>query len=300
MKLHRASHLGWCFGVRDAVRDAQLAATSGPVTILGELVHNPAVIEDLRQRGILTRHDPADLTTQRVLITAHGASRHRINSLRELGLEVTETTCPLVHKAHAALDSLVRRGCHPVIIGQRNHVEVRGLAEDHPGCDIVLTEAEIDALPPRPIFGVVSQTTQPIARVRELLQHLKARFPEAEVHFRDTVCQPTKDRQQAAEDLAAACTVVVVVGGRHSNNTRQLAATCGKFCARVHHVESAEEISPDWFNAEDQVGLTAGTSTPDNVIESVEARLREIAAACTNGRAADPSRLCETDGTNRC
>jgi 4-hydroxy-3-methylbut-2-enyl diphosphate reductase len=286
MKLHRASHLGWCFGVRDAVRDAKLAATSGPVTILGELVHNPAVIEDLRQRGILTRHDPTDVTTQRVLITAHGASRRRMNALRELGLEVTETTCPLVHKAHAALDSLVRRGCHPVIIGQRNHVEVRGLAEDHPECDVVLSEAEIDALTPRPVFGVVSQTTQPIARVRELVQYLRTRFPDSLVHFRDTVCQPTKDRQQAAEDLAAVSTVVVVVGGRHSNNTRQLAATCGRFCARVHHVESAGELCPDWFNDEDRVGLTAGTSTPDDAIEAVETRLREIAASCANGQTA--------------
>jgi 4-hydroxy-3-methylbut-2-en-1-yl diphosphate reductase len=108
MKLHRASHLGWCFGVRDAVRDAQQAAASGPVTILGELVHNPAVIENLRQNGVLTRHDPSDVTTERVLITAHGASRQRIQSLKELGLQVSETTCPLVHRAHAALDSLVK------------------------------------------------------------------------------------------------------------------------------------------------------------------------------------------------
>ena len=280
MKLHRASHLGWCFGVRDAVRDAQQAAASGPVTILGELVHNPAVIENLRQNGVLTRHDPSDVTTERVLITAHGASRQRIQSLKELGLQVSETTCPLVHRAHAALDSLVHQGCHPVIIGQRQHVEVRGLSEDHPGCDIVLSEADIDAMTSRPRLGVVSQTTQPIARVRELVQYLRTRFPESEVRFRDTVCQPTKDRQAAAEAMAAGSTVVVVVGGRHSNNTRQLVSTCQRFCARVHHVESAEEINPTWFHAEDIVGLTSGTSTPDEAIDAVEARLLGIASTC--------------------
>jgi 4-hydroxy-3-methylbut-2-enyl diphosphate reductase len=280
MKLHRASHLGWCFGVRDAVRDAQQAAASGPVTILGELVHNPAVIESLRQNGVLTRHDPSDVTTERVLITAHGASRQRIQALKELGLQVSETTCPLVHRAHAALDSLVHQGCHPVIIGQRNHVEVRGLSEDHPGCDVVLSEADIDSMTHRPRFGVVSQTTQPIARVRELVQHLRTRFPDSEVRFRDTVCQPTKDRQRAAEELSAGSTVVVVVGGRHSNNTRQLVSTCQRFCARVHHVESADEIVPSWFNREDIVGLTAGTSTPDDAIEAVEARLLGIASTC--------------------
>lgn len=279
MNILRASHLGWCFGVRDAVRDAKAAATTGPVTILGELVHNPAVIEDLRQHGILTRHDPSDVPTQRVLITAHGASRQRIQSLQRLGLQVSETTCPLVHRAHAALDSLVAKGCHPVIIGQRNHVEVRGLAEDHPGCDIVLSEAEIDALPHRPSFGVVSQTTQPIAFVRQLVEHLRRRFPQSEVHFRDTVCQPTKDRQNAAEDLARQASVVVVVGGRHSNNTRQLVATCRQSCPRVHHVENASEIDPAWFAPSDTVGLTAGTSTPDHLIEAVEARLHQLAGA---------------------
>jgi 4-hydroxy-3-methylbut-2-enyl diphosphate reductase len=273
MKILRASHLGWCFGVRDAVRDATLAASSGPVTVLGELVHNPAVIESLRSRGVLTRSDPSDVPTQRVLITAHGASRRRIASLEAMGLQVTETTCPLVHRAHAALDSLVQQGCHPVIIGQAHHVEVRGLAEDHPGCDIVLNESEIDALETRPLFGVVSQTTQPIDRVRQLVDYLKRRFPHSEVRFRDTVCQPTKDRQQAAENLARQCTVVVVVGGRHSNNTRQLSATCSRGCARVHQVEGPSDLDPGWFKPDDVVGLTAGTSTPDEAIEAVSSRL---------------------------
>jgi 4-hydroxy-3-methylbut-2-enyl diphosphate reductase len=277
MKILRASHLGWCFGVRDAVRDATLAAASGPVTVLGELVHNPAVIESLRSRGVLTRSDPSDVPTQRVLITAHGASRRRIQSLEAMGLTVTETTCPLVHRAHAALDSLVAQGCHPVIIGQPQHVEVRGLAEDHPGCHIVLSEEEIDALPERPLYGVVSQTTQPIARVRALVEHLRRRFPGSEIRFRDTVCQPTKDRQQAAEDLARQCSVVVVVGGRHSNNTRQLTATCSRGCSRVHQVEGPGELDPEWFRPDDVVGLTAGTSTPDETIEAVGQRLNALA-----------------------
>lgn len=280
MKIHRASHLGWCFGVRDAVRDALAAAKSSPVTMLGELVHNPTVVEDLRANGVLTRTDPGDITTQRVLITAHGASKTRIQSLRALGLMVMETTCPLVRRAHTALDDLVKRGCHPVIIGQAGHVEVRGLAEDHPGCDVVLTPQEIDVLKSHPRFGVVSQTTQPLARVRELVEHLRRRFPDSEVHFRDTVCQPTKDRQQAAEHLAANSSVVVVVGGKNSNNTRQLVATCEQRCRRVHHVERAEEIEARWFQMDDVVGLTAGTSTPDESIEAVEARIRSIAAAC--------------------
>ena len=276
MTLHIATHLGWCFGVRDAVQFARNAAASGPVTILGDLVHNPAVVESLRQQGVLTQHNPADVTTRDVLITAHGASRVRIEALRNQGLQVHETTCPLVHRAHHALDRLVHEGFHPVIIGQRHHVEVRGLAEDHPECDIILSPADIEALTPRPRFGVVSQTTQPIRLVHSLVALLRTRFPKAEVQFRDTVCQPTKDRQSAAEQLAAECSVVVVVGGRLSNNTRQLADSCRRLCPRVHHVESADEIQPGWFLPEDRVGLTAGTSTPDDVIGAAEFRLQQI------------------------
>lgn len=283
MTLQRASHLGWCFGVRDAVRDARAAATQGPVTILGDLVHNPAVVESLRHDGILTRHDPSDISTRRVLITAHGASRTRMGQLRNLGLDVQETTCPLVHKAHAALDAMVARGLHPVIVGQRNHVEVCGMAEDHPGCDVVLTEEDVDRMPARERFGVVSQTTQPLAWVLRLVARMRARFPASEVVYRDTVCQPTKDRQEAAERLARESTVVVVVGGRHSHNTRRLAETCRGLCPRVHHVENATELDPGWFWHGDRVGLTAGTSTPDEEIEAVEAWLRARAGTGVNG-----------------
>ena len=279
MKIHRASHLGWCFGVRDAVRDARRAASQEPVTVLGDLVHNPAVVESLRRDGVLTLHDPADIATRRVLVTAHGASRVSLGRLRSMGLEVQETTCPLVRKAHAALDDLVARGFHPVIVGQRGHVEVRGMAEDHPGCDIVLTEEDVDRLEGRERFGIVSQTTQPVGRLHALADRIRGRFPGAEVVVRDTVCQPTKDRQSAAEALARTSTVVVVVGGRRSNNTRQLADTCRAWCPRVHQVEGARELEAAWFGEEDVVGVTAGTSTPDEVIGEVETWLRSWGGA---------------------
>ncbi len=277
MKIQRASHLGWCFGVRDAVGLAKTHAAQGPITSLGELVHNAAVLEDLRQHGVMTRHDAGDVSTRRVLVTAHGASRRRLEELARAGFEVTEATCPLVHRAHAALDDLVRRGLHPVIVGLRDHVEVRGLAEDHPGCDIVLSESDVDAIVPRGGFGVVAQTTQPVARVRALVARLVVRFPDSQVVFRDTVCQPTKDRQNAAVELARASDVVVVVGGSKSNNTRELVATCSRHCTRVHHVDAAAELRPEWFSAGDRVGLTAGTSTPDERVDAVEEWLQRMA-----------------------
>lgn len=278
MKILRAEHLGMCFGVRDAIALTQQKAASGPVTVLGDLVHNESVLADLRRRGVLIRQDTADVSTRQVIITAHGASARRIAAVASQGFEVTEATCPLVHRAHDALNSLVAQGFHPVVIGQRHHVEVRGLTEDHPACDVVLTETDVDQLAPQTRFGVVSQTTQPVARVRDLVNHLRQRFPTAEVKWIDTVCRPTKERQTAAEDLATRSSVVVVIGGVHSNNTRELASTCLRFCPRVHRIQGPDELKPEWFTARDTVGVTAGTSTPDETIEAVHATLVRIAS----------------------
>jgi 4-hydroxy-3-methylbut-2-enyl diphosphate reductase len=196
--------------------------------------------------------------------------------LRERGLQVTEATCPLVQVAHLAVGKLVRNGYHPIIVGKRGHVEVRGLTEDLVEFDVVLSEEEICEVKERPRFGVAAQTTQPIEKVRHLVRLLRERFPNSEVRFIDTVCQPTKQRQQAAVELAQASDVVVVIGGAHSNNTHELVRTCGQYCARVHHVQTAGELRPEWFVGAEMVGITAGTSTPDSVIQEVERRIEEF------------------------
>ncbi len=277
MKLLRATHLGMCFGVRDAIALAQSEAARQPLTILGELVHNETVLADLRARGIAIAPHHPDAATPTVMVTAHGASDTAIAAARARGHHVLEATCPLVRVAHRAVQALVRDGFHPIIIGQRGHVEVRGLTEDLAECDIVLTEADVVVLRERPRFGIASQTTQPIERVRQLVAVIRARFPQSEVRFVDTVCQPTKQRQTAAEDLARASDVVLVIGGAQSNNTRELVATCARHCPRVHHVQGPDDLRPEWFIDVETVGLTAGTSTPDATIVAVEQALWQIA-----------------------
>lgn len=278
MKILRAEHLGMCFGVRDAIALAINESRQGPLTILGDLVHNQTVVADLQSRGIRVAQQPAEATTPTVMVTAHGASDMAKADVRALGLNVLEATCPLVHLAHRALAKLVSEGFHPVVIGKRGHVEVRGLTEDHPEFDIVLSEADVAQLRERPRFGIVAQTTQPIERVRQLALLIRQRFPNSDVRFVDTVCQPTKQRQNAAIELAQRCDVVVVIGGAASNNTRELVATCSRHCPRVHHVQTAAEMCEEWFFTAGTVGITAGTSTPDSVIEGVENWLRGIAA----------------------
>ena len=278
MQILRAAHLGMCFGVRDAIELAEQRSDTAPLTVLGDLVHNDAVLARLRARGIASATDPAQAATRTVMVTAHGASQRSLARTRALGLEVVDATCPLVHVAHRAVQALVRDGYHPVIVGQRGHVEVRGLTEDLEAFDVVLDEHDVMALAPRPRLGVAAQTTQPIEKVRQLVACIRRRFPASDVRFVDTVCRPTKQRQTAAIDMARQADVVIVVGGASSNNTRQLVETCARHCARVHHVQGEADLCAGWFHGARIVGLTAGTSTPGDVVDRVEARLRALAA----------------------
>lgn len=278
MKIIRAEHLGMCFGVRDAITMAIGAAQREPLTLLGDLVHNENVLAELNARGIKIQKDASEVTTKTVMITAHGASERKLAAVRERGLAVLEATCPLVHVAHRAVAKLVSAGFHPVIIGKRNHVEVQGITEDLAAFDVVLSEEDVMALKEQPRLGIAAQTTQPIERVRELVQLIRERFPKSEVRFVDTVCQPTKQRQHAAVELARQCNVLLVIGGANSNNTRELVQTCSRHCGRVHHVQTAADLREEWFHSDDTAGITAGTSTPDAVIEGVERRLQQLSA----------------------
>jgi 4-hydroxy-3-methylbut-2-enyl diphosphate reductase len=266
-----------CFGVRDAIALALERADAAPLTILGDLVHNAVVLDTLRAKGVAIAGDPDQVTTATVMVTAHGASQRTIARSRALGLDVIEATCPLVQVAHRAIRSLVHDGYHPVIVGQRGHVEVRGLTGDLAAFDVVLDEADVLDLEAHARIGVVAQTTQPIERVRRLVGLIRARFPGSDVCVADTVCHPTKDRQTAAVALARQCDVVIVVGGADSNNTRELVNTCRRHCANVHHVQTESDLRREWFRAAATVGLTAGTSTPDEVIDRVDHRIRTLA-----------------------
>lgn len=275
MQILRAIHLGMCFGVRDAIALAHQHADAGPLTILGDLVHNPTVLDALAAKGVAVAQDVAHVTTPTVMVTAHGTSDRTLERTRALGLTVVEATCPLVRVAHRAVTKLAREGYHVVIVGQRDHVEVRGLTGDLDCVDVVLEDADVLALAQYPRIGVAAQTTQAVEKVRHLLGLIRERFPHSEVRFIDTVCRPTKDRQSAAVEMARQSDVVIVVGGRNSNNTLELVKTCARYCDRVHHVQTDTDVRPEWFDDARVVGLTAGTSSPDQVIDRVEVTVRD-------------------------
>jgi 4-hydroxy-3-methylbut-2-enyl diphosphate reductase len=277
MRIIRAEHLGMCFGVRDAIGLALEQAKARPITILGDLVHNASVVNELTNRGIATAYDVSAVATKTVMITAHGASDRMLENTRALGFNIVEATCPLVEVAHRALKALVRDGYHPVVIGKRGHIEVRGLTEDLEAVDIVMDETDVLAMAEHPLIGIVAQTTQPSDKVGRIVELIRRRFPHSHVRFSDTVCQPTKQRQSAARELAQRSDVVIVIGGANSNNTRELVSTCRSSCSRVHHVQTESDLCAEWFQAADVVGVTAGTSTPDPMIDRVEARIQEFA-----------------------
>jgi 4-hydroxy-3-methylbut-2-enyl diphosphate reductase len=279
MKITRAEHLGMCFGVRDAIALAREESQKHPLTVLGELVHNETVLSELRARGVKIASHAGVLETEAVMITAHGASQKALKAARARAQTVLEATCPLVHVAHRAVTRLVQEGYHPVLIGKRDHVEVRGMTEDLDDFDVVLSEADVLEMKERPRFGVAAQTTQPIEHVRELVRLIRWRFPQSEVRFIDTVCQPTKQRQHAAVELAQQSDVVVVIGGAQSNNTHELVNTCRRYCAKVYHVQTVQDLCAQWFVGAQTVGLTAGTSTPDPIIDAIESWLVKEAAS---------------------
>jgi len=277
MRVVRARHLGMCFGVREAIAKVLRAAERGPLTVLGDLVHNETVQEHLAARGVQVRREIDQVETPCVAITAHGLSERRRAAVRARGLAVLDATCPIVRAAHQSVTALARDGYHPVIVGNPHHAEVRGLTEDLAAFDVVSSEADVEALRPQPRFGVAAQTTQPIERVRRLVSLLRGRYPRSEIQVAETVCVPTRLRQEAAEMLAAECDVTVVAGGAGSNNTRELFATCRRHCRRVFLVQDAQDLRPEWFDGARAAGITAGTSTPDDVIAGVEAELRAVA-----------------------
>ncbi len=286
MKILLAEHFGICFGVRDAIAQAETLAAAGPLTILGELVHNPVVRDRLRAQGV--EEAALDQTrigvSRNVMITAHGASDRKRSEWSAAGYEVADGTCPLVRHAHTRLRALVAAGFFPVVIGQTGHVEVRGLTEDFPGAIVISDACDILQLPAAPRYGVIAQTTQPIDRVQRLVAEIRRARPEAEVLFADTVCKPTKDRQLALQRLIEEAEVIVVVGGRASNNTRQLVETCRAAHRRAVHVERAEELAAADFANVAVVGVTAGTSTLPETVAAVVEHLRRISDASSSNK----------------
>jgi 4-hydroxy-3-methylbut-2-enyl diphosphate reductase len=279
MKVLVADVLGMCFGVRDALKAIDAIDRPESVTIHGELVHNEVVLDGLRRRGfqMAGEADRAVLpATPLVLITAHGVSDAERRRLAGGGKELVDTTCPLVVRVHRAAQALQEEGYHVLVIGRRGHVEVQGIIEDLESYDVLQDAGDVKHYP-HPRLGIVCQTTTPARKVQAVRDAVRAHNPGADIRFVDTVCLPTKEHQQALEELAGQVDAMVVVGGRNSNNTRELVAFCREKNLPAYHVQGPADLRPAWFAGCRTVGLTAGTSTLDATVEEVRQALVRMA-----------------------
>lgn len=278
MNVIRAESLGMCFGVRDALRAAGRVQDPSSVTIHGQLVHNEEVIGKLFEAGFMMSAEGSRGVlpeTPLVLITAHGVSDRERARLAAADKQLIDTTCPLVKRVHLAARKLHDEGYFVLVIGRPRHVEVVGIIEDLENFEVVESVdsvCEYEA----PRLGIVCQTTTSPPLARQIRDAITAKNHRAEIRYVDTVCQPTKDNQQALEDLIRKVDAVVVVGGRNSNNTRELVALCRSRGTPACHVQSPDDLDPDWIGEFETIGLTAGTSTLDPTIDAVHDRMLEL------------------------
>jgi 4-hydroxy-3-methylbut-2-enyl diphosphate reductase len=276
VKVQVAKYAGVCYGVERALKMANEAAgAGGPVHTLGPLIHNPQAVDSLRDSGIEVAGCLDEVDRGTLVIRTHGVDPATIAAAATKGLQVVDATCPFVNTAHQVAERLKAEGYAVVIVGEPDHPEVEGILA-HAGGDALVVEEVADLpsrLPSRRI-GVVVQTTQSLSRLSAVVDALLPRVSELKVV--NTICSATVQRQRAAEELAGRVDVMVVVGGRNSGNTNRLAEICLAVNPRTHHVETAEELEPAWFDKASRVGVTAGASTPDEQMRGVVTAIEAI------------------------
>ncbi|MGD0355512.1 MAG: 4-hydroxy-3-methylbut-2-enyl diphosphate reductase [Dehalococcoidia bacterium] len=281
MKIQKARELGFCFGVRRALRIIEGSA-DGKVKIstLGPIVHNKTVVARLKGLGVDVVDSVEDLKGGVIAISSHGLSPEVQEKILATGASVIDTTCPIVRSAQKAAQRLAKAGFGVIIFGEARHPEVRGLLGW--AGEKAIASMDADAVPLRNLperIGILAQTTQSRAEFTSFLGKLIGRLlPQTrEIRVVNTLCQETQKRQLAAEDIAGTSDLMIVVGGHNSANTRRLADVCSRV-VETHHIENAEEINTAWLKDKKAVGITAGASTPDEAIEQVIIKIRSIIA----------------------
>lgn len=268
MEVILAEHLGFCYGVKRAIEIArENASTDGTSSTLGPIIHNPQMVERLRTEGVGTVDTLAEMKDGLVIIRSHGVGPEVYEEAAARGLDLVDATCPHVKKAQLSAKLLSEEGYTVVIIGEKNHPEVKSIFEwtGH-GAHIIETEAEAEALPKFGKLGVVCQTTFSSDRFRCIAACLLEK--SRDIKILRTICTATDMRQAAALDLAEKVDMMLVIGGKNSANTTRLAQLCATKC-KTYHIETAAELRDDWIKNVNKIGITAGASTPDWIIKEV-------------------------------
>ena len=277
MPIEVAAHAGFCMGVRRAVEEATKIARSGiPSCTLGELAHNPTVVDTLRSMGVPPVHDAQEAHDIQVLIRSHGVSPDVLETLERNGCTIVDLTCPFVAKLHSIVAEGTKDGTPVIMVGEREHPEVKGTCGWANGpVYVVATPEEAELLPEMPRAVAAAQTTYPPERWEEIVSVIRRKVGELQEHC--TICNATPVRQREAKELAARADAMIVVGGRTSANTQKLYAACKALCPRTILVECAAEIPPAFANTGSEfIGITAGASTPAGSLEEVLTHMTDM------------------------
>ena len=276
MEIYRAEAMGFCYGVRRAMKIAEDTAKAGKkAATLGPLIHNPQVVERLSKAGIPAFESLEKFSDEIVIIRSHGVGPLCYNNIKCKNLTLVDATCPFVTRNQQITKELVAKGHQIVLIGEKNHPEMKSVAEWAYGKSYLIeTPEDVEKLPHISEAHIVIQTTFSESLAKELIQMVSQKADHTEVHW--TICRATSERQEAARALAKDMDVMIVIGGRNSANTTRLAEVCREEGARTHHIETAEEISLSWFRSRDKIGITAGASTPDWIIEEVVSIMEDM------------------------
>ena len=300
-----AKHAGFCFGVKKAIEIAQeVAKNNGADTyVYGQLVHNEKVIKDLESKGIKFAEKIEDIPQNAVtVLRAHGEPGTTYELLEQKsivkGKNLNDATCPLVTLVHNVAIKLKNGGYEVILFGKRNHPEAIGTSYHLKGSDTFIVENESDYQSVLDYINknyfekvaIISQTTMSVHGYGKLIENINASFNHGKFEqiplglkdlskrygYVDTICNPTKQRQSDTEDLAKECDIVIVIGGKNSSNSKELYTKCIELGVKSHFIQSSEQIDEKWFIGKEMIGVTAGASTPDYLIDEVVGRIKKL------------------------
>jgi 4-hydroxy-3-methylbut-2-enyl diphosphate reductase len=279
-----ANPRGFCAGVERAIGivERALELYGPPIYVRHEIVHNRSVVEDLRRKGAVFVEELDEVPSgSTVIFSAHGVSKAVQHNAQIHGLKVFDATCPLVTKVHVEVAKMLRAGREVVMIGHRGHPEAEGtMGQAEDGMHLVETVEDVAQLAARDPsrLAYVTQTTLSVDDAAAIVAALKRRFPEIVGPKKDDICYATQNRQDAVKFMAPRCDVVIVVGSPNSSNSNRLREVADQLGVPAYMIDSADELDPAWIAGRPRVGVTAGASAPEVLVQEVIARLESLGA----------------------
>jgi 4-hydroxy-3-methylbut-2-enyl diphosphate reductase len=276
MEVLVAEKCGFCPGVRNAITLAKKTIQEKKeVHSLGPIIHNDDVVRQLAQTGLKTIDSVDQISTGTVLIRSHGATQKELQTLEKKGVNIVDATCVLVKRVQKIARVLHEEGYKVVIIGDKNHPEVKAVVGSAPDVEVVGDESDLDKISKYKKLGVICQTTQSPDFFANMIGHI-GRLEFSEIKIINTLCRETMSRQEAAVKLCRQVDIMFVLGGLHSANTRKLAELCKKHNSQTWHLQNWDELDISILSGKRIAGVTAGASTPDEVIKEFVDKLRQI------------------------